>query len=201
MPKAKQLVLPLVVAVLVAAISGDIAADHAECAQDLVGLSTCLEYVSGNARNPTPDCCAGLQKVRSRKPKCLCVLIKDHDSPDLGFRINVTLAVFLPAVCHVPANISHCPKLLNLPPDSKEAEIFKQPAVIAAAQGQNGNGSDQSIATTATGSGNKPLSDSSAAAGMLTRGQAGGWIRALRVEMAAGIWICYAITFLAPLGF
>ncbi|PKA52549.1 putative GPI-anchored protein [Apostasia shenzhenica] len=131
----------LAAALLAASVSCDVAGDRAECAEDLVGLSTCVEYVEGTARTPTPDCCGGLMKVRAQKPKCLCVLIKDHDSPDLGLKLNVTLAVSLPAVCHVPANISACPKLLNLPPDSKEAQIFK-PAEGAAGRGEGAGASD-----------------------------------------------------------
>jgi hypothetical protein len=41
--------------------------------------------------------------------KCLCVLVKDKDDPNLGLKLNVTKALGLPAVCNVPANISDCP--------------------------------------------------------------------------------------------
>ena len=63
---------------------GDVASDQAECTNQLVGLATCLPYVQGGAKAPTPDCCTGLKEVLSKSPKCLCVLIKDGDDPQLG---------------------------------------------------------------------------------------------------------------------
>ncbi|MQL80158.1 hypothetical protein Taro_012604 [Colocasia esculenta] len=88
---------------------GDFASDQAECAEALVGLSTCLTYVEGTSKSPTPDCCTGLKQVIGKSPKCLCILIKDRDNPQLGFKIDATRAMSLPGVCSVPANISHCP--------------------------------------------------------------------------------------------
>ncbi|XP_066398794.1 non-specific lipid transfer protein GPI-anchored 14-like isoform X2 [Miscanthus floridulus] len=118
-------------------VVGDFAADRAECSDTLVGLATCLTYVQeqATATAPTPDCCAGLKTVLQSSRKCLCVLIKDRDNPNLGLKLNVTKALGLPAVCNAPANISDCPRLLNLPPDSKDAQVFEQFAKQAAAQG------------------------------------------------------------------
>ncbi|KAM0952092.1 putative plant non-specific lipid-transfer protein/Par allergen [Dioscorea sansibarensis] len=98
-----------VMAAMVAVVTGDFAADRAECATYLVGLSTCLTFVQGSASAPTPDCCSGLEQVLGKSRKCLCVLIKDRNEPDLGFKINVTRAMSLPDVCHASANISDCP--------------------------------------------------------------------------------------------
>lgn len=80
-----------------------------ECAQQLVGMATCLPYVGGEAKAPTPDCCSGLKQVLNKNKKCLCVIIQDRNDPDLGLQINVTLALGLPSVCHAPANVSKCP--------------------------------------------------------------------------------------------
>ncbi|KAK2988067.1 hypothetical protein RJ640_002008, partial [Escallonia rubra] len=79
--------------------------DKEECTEQLVGLATCLPYVGGNAKAPTPDCCSGLKQVLKVKKKCLCVIVKDRNDPDLGLTINVTLALGLPSVCHAPANL------------------------------------------------------------------------------------------------
>ncbi|KAL6639643.1 hypothetical protein ACP70R_023373 [Stipagrostis hirtigluma subsp. patula] len=129
----------------VAGVGGDFAADRAECADKLAGLATCLTYVQdgGGGAAPTPDCCAGLKAVLQTSRKCLCVLVKDKDDPGLGLglKINVTKALGLPAACSAAANISDCPRLLNLPPNSKEAQVFEQYAKQQAAQGN----------TTATG--------------------------------------------------
>ncbi|XP_024174750.1 non-specific lipid transfer protein GPI-anchored 14 isoform X2 [Rosa chinensis] len=97
-----------------------------ECAQQLAGMATCLPYVQGEAMAPTPDCCSGLKQVLSTNKTCLCVIIQDRNDPDLGLQINVTLALGLPSVCHVAANISKCPELLHLDPKSPEAQVFYQ---------------------------------------------------------------------------
>ncbi|OMO94144.1 Plant lipid transfer protein/Par allergen [Corchorus olitorius] len=100
--------------------------DKEECTQQLVGLATCLPYVSGDAKAPTPDCCSGLKQVLKNNKKCLCVIIKDRNDPDLGLNINVTLALSLPTVCNAPANVSKCPELLHMDPNSPEAQVFYQ---------------------------------------------------------------------------
>ncbi|KAK7830243.1 protein yls3 [Quercus suber] len=72
-----------------------------ECAQQLVGLATCLQ-------------------------------------------INVTLALGLPSVCNAPANVSQCPALLHLDPNSPEAQVFYQ-------LGRSSNQSDGSPAPSPSG--------------------------------------------------
>uniref|UniRef100_A0A0E0KKD5 Bifunctional inhibitor/plant lipid transfer protein/seed storage helical domain-containing protein n=1 Tax=Oryza punctata TaxID=4537 RepID=A0A0E0KKD5_ORYPU len=156
MAAARWWVVVAAAAMVVAAApaKGDFAADKAECADKLMALATCLTYVEekATARAPTRDCCAGLGQVVAGSKKCLCVLVKDRDEPALGFRINVTRAMDLPSACSISATFSDCPKMLNMSPDSKEAEIFKQyarehesnnatkpaPAAAAAATGSAG---------------------------------------------------------------
>ena len=82
--------------------------DKAECANKLVGLATCLSYVGGDAKTPSPDCCTGLKSVVEKNAKCLCILIKDRNDPNLGLKFNVTLALNLPTACHVPLNLTTC---------------------------------------------------------------------------------------------
>ena len=105
---------------------GDFASDQAECTDQLVALMPCLGFVENEARAPTPDCCVNAKTVVGKSFKCLCVLVKDRDEPDLGFKINVTRAVTLPGLCSVAANISDCPKLLKLQPGSAAAQEFYQ---------------------------------------------------------------------------
>ncbi|KDP20375.1 hypothetical protein JCGZ_05258 [Jatropha curcas] len=100
--------------------------DREECAEQLVGLATCLPYVGATSKSPTPDCCNGLKQVLRDNKKCLCVIIKDRNDPDLGLKINVTLALGLPSVCHATANVSQCPALLHLAPNSPDAQVFYQ---------------------------------------------------------------------------
>lgn len=109
----------------VVCVRADMSADRSECAEQLVGLAPCLQYVQGQARSPAPDCCGGLRQVLGKSPKCLCVLVKDKDDPNLGININASLALALPSACGATkANVSHCPELLHLPPNSKDAAIF-----------------------------------------------------------------------------
>ncbi|KAL6845709.1 hypothetical protein ACP4OV_024532 [Aristida adscensionis] len=155
--RARALVVVAVAmaAAAVAGVGGDFAADRAECSDKLAALATCLTYVEegATAAAPTPDCCAGLKTVLQTSRKCLCVLVKDKDNPNLGLKLNVTKALALPNVCNAAANISDCPRLLNLPPNSKDAQIFEQ----YAKQGAQGT-------TTATGGPSAGAQKSGAAA-------------------------------------
>ncbi|XP_062076716.1 non-specific lipid transfer protein GPI-anchored 14-like [Humulus lupulus] len=99
--------------------------DRAQCADKLVGLATCLPYVGGEAKSPTLDCCSGLKTVVEKSKKCLCVLLKDRNDPNLGINLNSTLALQLPTSCHVPTNISKCVELLHLAPNSSDAKMFE----------------------------------------------------------------------------
>ena len=90
-------------------VTADLAKDRQECADQLVGLGTCLPYVGGEGKTPTIDCCSGLKQVLQKSKKCLCVLIKDRNDPNLGLKINATLALGLPTACHAPTNVSECP--------------------------------------------------------------------------------------------
>ncbi|KAF3615448.1 hypothetical protein FXO37_35501 [Capsicum annuum] len=102
--------------------------DREECTNQLVGLATCLPYVSGEARAPTPDCCTGLKEVLDKSKICLCILVKDRNDPSLGLKINATLALSLPSLCHAPPNMSNvtmCTDLLHLAPNSPEAKVFQ----------------------------------------------------------------------------
>uniref|UniRef100_A0A5B7C901 Bifunctional inhibitor/plant lipid transfer protein/seed storage helical domain-containing protein n=1 Tax=Davidia involucrata TaxID=16924 RepID=A0A5B7C901_DAVIN len=116
----------ILISILFPCASSDTAKDREECTEQLVGLATCLPYVGGNAKAPTPDCCSGLKQVLKSNKKCLCVIIKDRNDPELGLKINATLALGLPSVCHAPANVSQCPALLHLAPNSSDAQIFYQ---------------------------------------------------------------------------
>nr|GEX89330.1 protein YLS3-like [Tanacetum cinerariifolium] len=114
------------VMVLVGLSKGDLDKDKQQCAQKLIELSACLPYVSGQAKGPpTPACCDALKPVLQTSKVCLCILVKDRDDPKLGLKINANLALGLPDSCHLPSNITECPKLLNLSPKSPEAKIFE----------------------------------------------------------------------------
>ncbi|KAI4373706.1 hypothetical protein MLD38_011799 [Melastoma candidum] len=125
-----HLLLPFLASLLPPSAS-NIDQDRAECADQLVGLATCLPYVGGDSKNPTIDCCTGLKTVIDKSRKCLCVLIKDRDDPSLGIKINLTLALGLPTACHTPVNITECVDLLHLPHNSTEAKVFESTTSIS----------------------------------------------------------------------
>ncbi|KFK37241.1 hypothetical protein AALP_AA4G232200 [Arabis alpina] len=138
----------LIMATMVVA-GEDKAKDKEECTEQLVGMATCLPYVQGQAKSPTPDCCSGLKQVLNTDKKCLCVIIQDRNDPDLGLQINVSLALALPTVCHATADVTKCPALLHLDPKSPEAQVFYQ-----LANGSNKTG----LASAPTGSATGPTS-------------------------------------------
>ncbi|XP_042403967.1 non-specific lipid transfer protein GPI-anchored 13-like [Zingiber officinale] len=105
----------------------DFASDREECSSQLPAVQTCLQYVQGKAAAPTPNCCSGLkQVVAANSIKCLCMIVRDRNEPQLGLTINASLALGLPSKCSVQSNVSDCPRLLNLAPNSTDAQIFEQ---------------------------------------------------------------------------
>ncbi|KAL1200709.1 Non-specific lipid transfer protein GPI-anchored 6 [Cardamine amara subsp. amara] len=106
--------------------SSDLAKDREECTNQLIALSTCIPYVGGDSKAPTKDCCKGFGQVIAKSEKCICILIKDKDDPELGIKFNATLAAHLPTICHIAApNISKCISLLQIPPNSTLAKEFE----------------------------------------------------------------------------
>ncbi|KAL8546625.1 hypothetical protein ACS0TY_006375 [Phlomoides rotata] len=132
----------------------DVDKDKEKCANDLVGLATCLPYVSGESKSPPIDCCTGLKQVLQKSPQCICLLVKDRNDPSLGLKINATLALSLPSHCHAPANISNCPALLHLPPNSPDAKVFEDFE-------NSGHKSNATLPAAATANSTAPANDKS----------------------------------------
>ena len=67
------LILPFLLVLMPVIVSytmADAAKDREECAQQLVGLATCLPYIGGQSKAPTPHCCTGLKQVLKDNKKC-----------------------------------------------------------------------------------------------------------------------------------
>ncbi|XBH73613.1 non-specific lipid transfer protein GPI-anchored 14 [Aegilops tauschii subsp. strangulata] len=163
------LMMLAVAAAVVGPAGADFAADKAECADKLMGLATCLTYVqlTATARAPTPDCCSGFRQVLGTSKRCMCILVKDRDEPALGIKVNITRSMNLPSVCNIAATFSDCPKILNMAPDSKETEIFKQYA--REHEGKNAaTTSPTAAAATATGTAAGKSVDATSGAGRHT---------------------------------
>ncbi|KAL0359405.1 UNVERIFIED_CONTAM: protein YLS3 [Sesamum angustifolium] len=123
---SKSLVSWVIMVMMVCGGRSDFAQDRKRCQDQLVSLSSCIEFVSGDAKAPTKSCCSELSKDVIKSKLCLCILVKDRNEPQLGFKLNATLALTLIPLCHIPSDASVCPQLLELAPNSPEAQIFEQ---------------------------------------------------------------------------
>lgn len=101
--------LLLLASMIVCTAMADSSEDKGECVEELAGIGSCLPYVEGETKNPEPDCCSGLKQAVKSNKKCLCLVIKNRNDPDLGIQMNVTSALNLPKVCSAPTNVSKCP--------------------------------------------------------------------------------------------
>ncbi|XP_038696675.1 non-specific lipid transfer protein GPI-anchored 13-like [Tripterygium wilfordii] len=104
----------MVVATLAMTSMATFEEDEKECADQLANLASCIPFVGGTASKPTPQCCQDTQKVKTNKPKCLCVLIKESTDPSMGLPVNTTLALQMPSICKIDASISNCPSNFTL---------------------------------------------------------------------------------------
>ncbi|KAA8523076.1 hypothetical protein F0562_009499 [Nyssa sinensis] len=147
----------IVAVAMVAVAMATLEDDEKDCADQLTNLAACIPFVSGSANKPTQQCCEDTKKVRSAKPKCLCVLIKESTDPSLGLPVNTTLALQMPSACNIDAKISDCPSILNLPPDSPDAKIFKE----ADGGSSTSSTTDSPPASTSDSSTSSPSSSSS----------------------------------------
>lgn len=74
--KRVMMVLCVVVALLAAVAStATTVEDEKECADQLTNLASCIPFVSGTAKKPTPECCKDTEKLKASKPKCLCLTL------------------------------------------------------------------------------------------------------------------------------
>ncbi|EFH54485.1 Bifunctional inhibitor/plant lipid transfer protein/seed storage helical domain superfamily [Arabidopsis thaliana x Arabidopsis arenosa] len=124
----QMLALCITVAVMFLGVRSELSQDIKGCQEAMSDLYSCLPFVSNKAKAPDSTCCSTLKaKIdKGQTKKCLCTLVKDRDDPGLGFKVDGNRAMSLPSACHVPANISQCPDLLHLLPDSPASQIFKQ---------------------------------------------------------------------------
>jgi len=108
MLKLKATLMFIIVASMVAFVSSNFTKDRQECQNQLITLSSCLNYVAGEAVRPSPQCCAILDQRINQTKRCLCILVRDRNEPSLGLKLNATRAVRLPTVCHANNNPLEC---------------------------------------------------------------------------------------------
>ncbi|KAL2334684.1 hypothetical protein Fmac_015897 [Flemingia macrophylla] len=90
-------------------VVADSAQETMKCVEQLSGIGSCVPYLGSDAKAPTADCCSGLKQAIKTNKKCVCLVLKHRDDPDLGLKINISIAVGLPSICEIPDNISECP--------------------------------------------------------------------------------------------
>ncbi|CAN8288004.1 unnamed protein product [Cochlearia groenlandica] len=128
-----MMMMMIITSMLLGFVYSDLDKDRDECTSQLIALSPCLPYVGGNAKAPTKDCCGGFGQVITKSEKCVCILIKDKDDPNLGLKVDPSLAAHIPTACHITApNITNCISLLHISPNSTLAKEFESLGKIVA---------------------------------------------------------------------
>ncbi|XP_065859223.1 non-specific lipid transfer protein GPI-anchored 5-like [Euphorbia lathyris] len=81
---------------------------QSSCSSVIIGLASCLNYVTGSSATPSASCCSQLANVVQSQPECLCTVLNGGGS-SIGVSINQTLALALPGACNVQTPpISRC---------------------------------------------------------------------------------------------
>lgn len=95
---SKTIGMSLVLVLVVMLCGGAMA--QSGCSSALLGLSSCLNYITGNSSTPSSSCCSQLGNVVQAQPQCLCTVLSGGAAA-LGLNINQTQALTLPTVCNV----------------------------------------------------------------------------------------------------
>lgn len=78
------------------------------CTNALMGMSSCLNFITGNTSTPSSSCCSSLGNMVQSQPQCLCQVLSGNGI-NLGISINRTLALTLPGACNVQTPpVSQC---------------------------------------------------------------------------------------------
>ena len=72
------------------------------CMPELVSLSPCMGYMSGDATAPGEPCCAAVSGVLRSSPRCLCAVL-GGTAATLGVALDGARALQMPAACRVQA--------------------------------------------------------------------------------------------------
>lgn len=95
---SKAIEMSLVLVLVVMLCGGAMA--QSSCTSALLGLSSCLNYITGNSSTPSSSCCSQLGNVVQSQPQCLCTVLSGGAAA-LGLNVNQTQALTLPRVCNV----------------------------------------------------------------------------------------------------
>ncbi|KAI3730821.1 hypothetical protein L1987_61999 [Smallanthus sonchifolius] len=106
-----------------------------QCSSKLTAVMTCVAFATGKEATPQQKCCDSVKKMKDTNPACLCFVIQQiHNGTNPMLKkmnIQESRLLQLSSACKIAnASISDCPKLLKLPPDSPDADIFTNNATI-----------------------------------------------------------------------
>ncbi|KAK1428316.1 hypothetical protein QVD17_17148 [Tagetes erecta] len=103
---SKMVVMVLVMVVIVSICGG--ATAQSGCTSALMGMASCLNFITGNTSTPSSSCCSQLGNMVQSQPQCLCQVLNGA-GVTLGLNINRTLALTLPGACNVQTPpVSQC---------------------------------------------------------------------------------------------
>ncbi|MFS7902013.1 putative bifunctional inhibitor/plant lipid transfer protein/seed storage helical [Helianthus anomalus] len=126
---ASKMVGMVLAMVLIVSICGGAMAQSG-CTNALMGMSSCLNFITGNTSTPSSSCCSQLGNVVQSQPQCLCQVLNGAGI-NLGISINRTLALTLPGACNVQTPpVSQCdaangPPATPTPAASPEGSTFE----------------------------------------------------------------------------
>ncbi|XP_020591732.1 non-specific lipid-transfer protein-like protein At5g64080 [Phalaenopsis equestris] len=116
------------------------------CTSALLSLSTCLNFISGNAMTPPSSCCSQLNSVVNSEPQCLCAVLNGDAASGLGISINTTKALALPTACKV-----HTPPISQCSTSSSPPSTGTTPSTSNSPSG----GGTKNVPSTDTGAANR----------------------------------------------
>lgn len=78
------------------------------CTSELISMSLCLNYITGNSSEPSSSCCQQLASVVKSQLQCLGAALNGGES-SMGINVNQTQALALHAACSVTTPpVSRC---------------------------------------------------------------------------------------------
>ncbi|VFQ81054.1 unnamed protein product [Cuscuta campestris] len=100
-----------------------------KCGKQFQNVVPCLSFATEKAATPSKECCDAVGTIKKTDPACLCFVIQQVHGGDnaqvKSMGVKEDRIRQLPAVCNIAgADITLCPKLLNLPANSPDAAIF-----------------------------------------------------------------------------
>lgn len=130
---ARSLGLAIAAAVLLACQCAAQAPSGSGCMPELVSLSPCMDYMSGNATTPDGPCCTAVSGMLRSSPSCLCMVL-GGTAASLGVAIDGARALQMPRECKVQAPPASQCNAVGVPVTSPAAGTTTPGAPAAAGQ-------------------------------------------------------------------